>query len=124
MTDNTWVNYALKTDELIIEANLHHPSAPITTQLALNSLNDSLEQILRTATDKCISYKWSSNSYFKNKPKFLVSTYQHLKHLNQIILALRKSNYDFNIWPSHKEWTSHVDLMNRIISFYDLDPIT
>ncbi len=31
MTDDTWANYALKTDELIIEANLHHPSDPITT---------------------------------------------------------------------------------------------
>ncbi len=31
MTDDTWANYVLKTDELIIEANLHHPSAPLTT---------------------------------------------------------------------------------------------
>ena len=57
MTDDTWANYALKTDELIIEANLHHLSDLITTQLIFNSLNDSLEQILRTATDKCIPYK-------------------------------------------------------------------
>jgi len=97
MTDNTWANYALKTDELIIEANLHHPSDPITTQSALNSLNDSLEQILRTVTNKCIPYKWSSNNYFEHKPKSLVSTHQYLKQLNRIILALRKSNRDLNI---------------------------
>ncbi len=82
MTDDTWADYTLKTDELIIEANLHHPSDPITTQSTLNSLNDSLEQILRTATNKCIPYKWSSNNYFKHKPKSLVSTHQHLKQLN------------------------------------------
>ncbi len=35
--------------------------------------------------------------------KSLVSTHQHLKQLNQIILVLRKSNRDLNIWPSHKE---------------------
>ncbi len=57
MTDDTWANYTLKTDELIIEANLHHPSNPITIQSALNSLNDSLEHIFRIATDKCIPYK-------------------------------------------------------------------
>ena len=57
MTDDTWTNYALKTDELIIKVNLHCPSAPLTTQSALNSLNDSLEQILRMATNKCIPYK-------------------------------------------------------------------
>ncbi len=103
MTDDIWANYAIKTDELIIEVNLYHPSDLIITQSTLNSLNDSLEQILRTATNKCIPYKWSSNSYFKNKPKSLVSTHQHLKQLNQIILVLRKSNRDLNIWPSHKE---------------------
>ncbi len=43
MTDDTWADYILKTDELIIEANLHHLSDPITTQSTLNSLNDSLE---------------------------------------------------------------------------------
>ena len=57
MTDDTWADYALKTDELIIEANLHYPSDPIITQSTLNLLNDSLEQILRTATNKCIPYK-------------------------------------------------------------------
>ncbi len=75
MTDNTWADYTLKTDELIIKANLHHPSDPITMQLALNSLNDSLEQILRMITNKCIPYKWSSNTYFEHKLKSLVSTY-------------------------------------------------
>jgi len=97
MTDDIWANYALKTNELIIETNLHHPSDPITTQSTLNSLNDSLEQILRMATNKCIPYKWSSNNYFEHKPKLLVSTHQHLKQLNRIILALRKSNRDLNI---------------------------
>src|SRR6266540_7403489 len=57
MTDDTWVNYALKTNELIIEINLHHPFDPIITQSAINSLNDSLEQIFRMATNKCIPYK-------------------------------------------------------------------
>ncbi len=57
MTDDTWADYTLTTDELIIEANLHHLFDPITTQLALNSLNNSLKQILRTATNKCIPYK-------------------------------------------------------------------
>jgi len=57
MTNDTWANYAIKTDELIIEANLHHPSDLIITQSAFNSLNDSLEQILRTATNKYIPYK-------------------------------------------------------------------
>ena len=57
MTDDTWANYTLKTDELIIEANLHYSSASITIQSAFNSLNDSLEQILRIATNQCIPYK-------------------------------------------------------------------
>jgi len=97
MTDDTLANYTLKTDELIIEANLHYSSDSITTQLALNSLNDSLEQILRMVTNKCISYKWSFNNYFEHKPKSLVITHQHLKQLNRIILALCKSNHDLNI---------------------------
>ena len=43
MTNDTWADYALKTDKLIIKANLHYLSNPITIQSALNSLNDSLE---------------------------------------------------------------------------------
>ena len=57
MTDDIWANYAIKTDELIIKANLHYHSDPITIQSALNSLNSLLEHILRTATNKCIPYK-------------------------------------------------------------------
>ncbi len=41
--DDIWADYTLKTNELIIKANLHHLSDPITTQSVLNSLNDSLE---------------------------------------------------------------------------------
>ncbi len=57
MTDDTWADYTLKTDELTIEVNLQYPFDPITMQSALNSLNDSLEQILKMATNKCIPYK-------------------------------------------------------------------
>ncbi len=100
MTDETWASYVFKTDELIIESDLHRSSTSLNSQIDINSLNDSLEQILRTATNSIISYKWSSNSHIKNKPKSLVITHQHLKQLNSIILALRQSNRDKNIWPS------------------------
>ncbi len=124
MTDETWTSYALKTDELIIESDLHRSSALLNSQSDINLLNDSLEQILRTATNSIVPYKWSSNSHIENKPKLLVITHQHLKQLNGVILALRKSNHDKNIWPSQKKWTSYIDLMNNIITFYELDPIT
>jgi len=94
MTDETW---ALKTDKLVLESDLHRLPAPLNSQTAINSLNDSLEQILRTTTNSIIPYKWSSNSYIENKLKSLVTTHQHLKQLNGIILALRKSNHDKNI---------------------------
>ena len=103
MTDETWVSYALKTDELILKSDLHRSSASLNSQTAINSLNDSLEYILRTATNSIIPYKWSSNSHLDSKPKSLVTTHQHLKQLNGVILALRKSHRDKNIWPSQKE---------------------
>src|SRR6266542_3227274 len=120
MTDETWASYALKIDELIIESNLHRPSASLNSQTAINSLNDSLKQILRTATNLVVPYKWSSNSHIENKPKSLVTTHQHLKQLNGVILALWQSNRDKNIWPSQKKWTTYIDLMNNIITFYEI----
>ncbi len=103
---------------------MHRFSASLNSQSNINSLNDSLEQILKTATNSIVPYKWSSNSHIENKLKSLVITHQHLKQLNGIILALRQSNRDKNIWPSQKEWTSYIDLMNNIITFYKLDLIT
>ncbi len=103
---------------------MHRSSALLNSQTDINSLNDSLEQILRTATNSIVPYKWSSNSHIENKPKSLVISHQHLKQLNSVILALRQSNHDKNIWPSQKEWTTYIDLMNNIITFYELDPIT
>ncbi len=75
MTDATWTNYVLKTDELIIESDLHRSSASLNSQTNINSLNDSLEQILRTTTNSVVPYKWSSNSHIENKPKSLVITH-------------------------------------------------
>jgi len=124
MNDELWNNFALKTDELIIESGLHQLESPLTTLSAINSLNDSLEQILRTASNMIIPYKWSSDNYFDNKPKSLITTHQYLKKLNRIILALRQSNRDHNIWPSQQEWNSYTVLMNHIILFYDLDTIS
>ncbi len=57
MTDETWASYALKTDELIIESDLHRSSASLNSQTDINSLNDSLKQILRTATNSIVPYK-------------------------------------------------------------------
>ena len=57
MTYEIWANYVLKTDELILESDLHRLPASLNSQTAINSLNDSLEQILRTATNLIISYK-------------------------------------------------------------------
>ncbi len=103
---------------------MHRSSASLNSQSDINSLNDSLEQILRTVTNSIVPYKWSSNSHIENKPKSLVITHQHLKQLNGIILALRQSNRDKNIWPSKKKWTSYIDLLNNIITLYELDLIT
>ena len=97
MTDEIWASYTLKTDELIIESDLYRSSASLNSQTNINSLNDSLEQILKTTTNSIVPYKWSSNSHIKNKPKSLVITHQHLKQLNGIILALWQSNHDKNI---------------------------
>ncbi len=57
MTNKTWASYVLKTDELIIESDLHRSSTSLNSQTNINSLNDSLEQILRTATNSIVSYK-------------------------------------------------------------------
>ncbi len=57
MIDEKWDNYILKTDKLVIKSNLHRSTNPITTQLAFNSLNDSLKQILRIVTNIIISSK-------------------------------------------------------------------
>src|SRR6266545_993038 len=77
MNDELWNNFALKTDELIIESGLHQLESALTTLSSINSLNDSLEQILRTASNMIIPYKWSSDNYFDNKPKSLITTHQH-----------------------------------------------
>ncbi len=57
MTDESWASYVLKTDELIIESDLHRSPASLNSQTDINSLNDSLEQILKTTTNSIIPYK-------------------------------------------------------------------
>ncbi len=75
MIDETWASYTLKIDELILKSDLHRSPASLNSQTNINSLNDSLEQILRTTTNSIIPYKWSSNSHIENKPKSLVITH-------------------------------------------------
>ncbi len=115
MTNEQWANFILKTNELIVNSDLHQQSTLFNILSAINSLNNSLEQIFRITSNMTVSYKWSSNNYFENKPKSLITTHLHFKQLNCIILTLQKSNRNLNIWLSTKEWISYVNLMNCIM---------